>query len=330
MKKLSAKKKQCLGAFAAAAMVGTPVAANASDYTQLTDGKETVHIYEVTQQEGVQMVQDFNLTTTLEHGTNQYYRERTRYITERVEQDMRNQGYSEAFANIFSQFYGSAFSRVTYNGQVVFTFDENNPRPFNGSGPVAMRLPGLDPNYCAIVSASPYSSQAWVQDWMRIDLDNPDTIPSQFGNMFTEFANYHERAHCFGASEPEADYIAALQMLRDYQDQPQLVESFLWVQSGIRNFKALQSTDFYTRYLMTGTFSQLAIANYNAAPELYDTDEKIYALRDGQLPTELDFIRNAHRSFDSSLAYLETMLGQSLCEVPQQTVKVSYSSPQCR
>lgn len=320
-------KKRCLTAFATAtALVSTPAAAG--EYYKQSDGEKSVHVYEVNQDEGVRLVREFNNKTKLQHGSDEYYEARTRYIRNEIRKDMRAKGYDMIFVSRFSQQLAEAFSQIKLTKTEALTFDENDLRPFNGTGPFAHINPMLSMEHCTIVTASlSYSPQTWIKDW--VGLENTASLPTEYGRMIAEFANYHERAHCMKFDENGADYVATLQMLRDYQDRPELVKGLLWLMSGIRYYREAGSdSDMSIFYKYTGSNIHLAMRDYAANPARYQHDSLIYDLRQNGMPEDQD-VEDAYEKYQlPSLSYMESIAKKPLCKA-DVNVTVSYTDKRC-
>lgn len=313
---------------AAAACVGAPAAA--SEVYTLSDGNQEVTVYSISQQEGAALAREYNEITSFEIGSARYYRERKTYIQGKIFEDMITQGYNQNLAQIFARDLATVFSYKASNGNREIIFDENATTPVNGIGPLALRYPKISDNFCAVVSADRnHSASQWLEQ--MTGFEGTINLPEQYGEMFAEFVNFHESAHCMQMSEPQADYIASLQIMdRYYADQPEMTERFLWMMSGLRNHNAMRSVEFYSKYFMNGTYIHMAMNDYKADPGAFDTDQKIYEHRLNNMPTDLDFIDHIQDTFRRSLAYIESLMAQNMCRVPASEITVSYSSPQCR
>lgn len=330
MKKLLKKaKKPLVAAFAAAAaMTGMP--AHAADNYQISDGATTIDVYEVNQSEGMSIIAEFNAKTSRQYGTLEYYIDRMNYISEHIKQDAMEKGYSEDMAAALGRNYAGAFTAMNVGGGNYILFDERNPNPFNGVGPYAIKYENKPANekVCALVTAADtYTPAQWIKSWVNLNID---TMPDEYGPMFSEFANFHERAHCYSSSESNAEYIAALQMLNKYRDQPEKVESFLWFQSSMRNYRAYSGQANINKYLMTGTQSLMAMRDFKENPQNFTTTEDIYSVvRKNTIPNSGDAVRSWMYTFRDSLEYLQKHTNQPLCHAKDETVKVTFGSPRC-
>ncbi len=215
--------------------------------------------------------------------------------------------------------------------RIFKAFNENQLHPLAGTGPTAQNFtyntPSENIGYCAVVTAgNSYSGYQWASDFTRI-IEMRKDLPPSYGRYFNEFSTFHEFAHCFGADETLADYIATLQLLNKYKNQPDNIEEFLTTLSGIRNLGSLNDTN--PIYAFTGTAILSAIDRYKASPNEYNSESKIYSvITQRKFPAFKEIQELSDKTFMTSLFNMQAKLQINMCLTYQDEKLVQ--TPGCK
>ena len=144
--------------------------------------------------------------------------------------------------------------------------------------------------YCLVINTGKnFPVAAWFKDFTHLDLDERETIGPIVETLFRKHVTYHEQAHCLGANEEQADYIASLQLMFEYKDDPSMlpsVKDFVAFYAALRTY-SVNNIGLKPEYKHTGDANLMAL-NYieENGFECIETAEDIWSMAStGNYPT---------------------------------------------
>ncbi len=158
---------------------------------------------------------------------------------------------------------------------------KNSGTPFVGLSPRALPERGEDYSIyaCSIAGVSQAYDGA---DWVRGFLETPRAkinLPYDYAPEFNAFALNHERAHCMGANEAQADAAAARLLLKHHPDQNR-ARAFLALVSDIRIYREIYEagTDAGKEYGKTALALERVLQQHEQSGRVDMTEAQIWTL----------------------------------------------------
>lgn len=133
--------------------------------------------------------------------------------------------------------------------------------------------------FCAVQDLSTsFNGAAWFRALMDMEKDPRDiTLPVEYGSEFHDFVRYHELAHCMGANEERADYVAAKLFLKNHTDKARAL-TFLKMFQSIRASQIVffeeQKDSYYGCFLALNQ----AITQFEQKGIISETEQEIWSL----------------------------------------------------
>lgn len=170
----------------------------------------------------------------------------------------------------------------TYETAIYLSLDESET-PFDGLQPQALRARGEDFAIyaCSIVGVS---RQHDGVDWVRGFLESPNAkinLPRDYTREFYAFILNHERAHCMGASEGQADAAAARLLLKHHPDKNRARE-FLILFNDLRVYRSFMNAaeNKGLSYGVTAPALMHVLDEHEKEERIALTDAEIWTLAD--------------------------------------------------
>lgn len=182
---------------------------------------------------------------------------------------MRREGISDETADMISGDISAVYANPKYN----FSMDRTSP--INGFTPSALRFKEKNTHkdeatLCLITAVEGgYTYKDWFNALTQRKVYSTVKFPAEYDLFASEFAIYHEQAHCFGANEEQSDFIASLHLMRLYQeDYPETLKGFLQNRSAERYYGQKLSVSY--KYTQTGSAILASFDYYNQNKENLD------------------------------------------------------------
>lgn len=149
---------------------------------------------------------------------------------------------------------------------------------WDGNGVEVDIKPPLKVNpFCFVRDLSKtYNGAAWMHGFMGMEDDpRPLNLEREFGKEFSYMVRKHEIAHCMGADEQNADYVAAKLLLKNHPDK-QVALDFLKLYKAMRISKMIFQ-ELNPRYYGCFMAVERAISEFKKIGHNAETEEQIWS-----------------------------------------------------
>ena len=216
----------------------------------------------------------------------------------------------------------------------AFEFNPYDNKPVNGWSPAAQPAQskyddGTGYRVCGIfMSDEGFSSAEWYNGYTNKNIKEK-TLPPVYAKLFREQAQWHEKTHCFLVDkESDADYIANIQMMNKYADDPEMlaqVKAFL-------NFHAdMYDYAYNSGYLeqkdeskYAGSAVRASIADFEKIGRKMTEEEIWTMIADKQIPAQERYIQIYSETFNDAMKRHKSFLSASEIKHVKPKVKVNF------